>query len=167
MFQITRRVDYATRIMLELGGHPEGTWAQARHIARATGVSRAFLHKITADLVKDGLVRTYPGPTGGLALSRPAATINMLHILEAIDGPICLNVCLLRPRECRRDLTCPAHSFWGRLQASLIQQLQSATLDALVAEARLLKGRPRRAAIQYVLLEAIPENTFQSQSGRA
>ena len=115
MFQITRRADYAVRIMLDLGGQPAGQWTQAQDISRRMLVPRAFLHKITADLVAAGLVHTFPGPTGGLALARPATEINLLQVLEAIDGPICLNMCLLRPRECPRDQICPAHTFWGRL----------------------------------------------------
>ena len=155
MLQITRRADYAVRIMLDLGGQPAGEWARAQDIARRMSVPRAFLHKITVDLVKAHLVRTFPGPTGGLALTRAASEINLLQVLEAIDGPVCLNMCLLRPRECPRDLICPAHTFWGRLQASLIQQLQSARLDVLVAEAQHLQHQPARPTVPYILPEAV------------
>ncbi len=153
MFQITRRADYAVRILLDLGAQPAGQWAQAQDISRRMAVPRAFLHKITADLVKAKLVVTFPGPTGGLALARPAAEIDLLQVLEAIDGPICLNTCLLRPRECPRDRICPAHTFWGRLQAGLIQQLRGATLDVLVTEARALQSAPRPAEIRLLFSE--------------
>lgn len=150
MFQITRRIDYAVRIMLELGDQPEGQRINAQEVARRTGVPQAFLHKIVADLVKSGLVRTFSGPTGGLVLSRPAASINMLHIVESINGPICLNTCLLRPNECPRDVTCPGHGFWGQLQESIVQQLQDATLDVLAAEGRELRLNPTRPDFEYV-----------------
>jgi Rrf2 family transcriptional regulator, iron-sulfur cluster assembly transcription factor len=138
MFQITRRADYAVRIMLDLGAQPAGVWVPAQAVAQRMLIPRAFLHKITAGLVKAGLVATFPGPTGGLALARPAAEVSLLQVLEAIDGPICLNMCLRRPRECPRDGICPAHRFWGRLQASVVEQLRGARLDALVAEAAAL-----------------------------
>ena len=64
-------------------------------------------------------------------------------------------MCLLRPRACPRDLICPAHTFWGRLQTNLIQQLQSARLDVLVAEAQHLQHRPGQRAIPYVFPEAV------------
>lgn len=151
LFEITRRADYATRMMLELGEQAEGEWMLTERIVRNTSVPKAFLHKITADLVKAGLVKTYPGPTGGLALARPAHTINLLHILEAIEGPICVNICQLRPRECPRDLICPAHTVWGRLQGMIIQQLQSAILNQLVEEAQYLKKNPRKHDAQTIL----------------
>ncbi len=153
IFQISRRADYAVRIMLELGALPDGQRAHAHRIAEKTGVPLAFLRKIVLDLVKAGLARTYPGPTGGLRLAQPSADINVLQILEAADGPICFNSCLLRPKECPRDLICPAHGFWGRLQATVIHRLQSAKLDALVAEAGELKSAPRRPDIAYVYPE--------------
>ncbi len=145
MFQITRRADYAVRIMLELGQLDEGQRLPAGQVAAATGVPQPFLHKIVADLVEVGLIRTYLGPGGGLALARPAAGISMLDIVEAIEGPVCLNTCLIRPQECTRDVVCPAHGFWAGLQAEVASRLRGARLDRLVAEARRLKRRPRAA----------------------
>lgn len=144
LFEITRRADYAARMMLELGEQAEGEWMPAERIVRNTSVPKAFLHKITADLVRAGLAKTHPGPAGGLALARPAHTINMLQIIEAIEGPVCVNICQLRPRACPRDLICPAHTMWGRLQGMIIQQLQGAVLDQLVEEAIYLKKNPRK-----------------------
>ncbi len=144
MFQISRRADYAVRIMIELGLQGEGTAVPARQIARRTGVPKAFLHKIAADLVKADLVRTFAGPGGGVALARPLPTVNMLQILEATDGPVCLNSCLLRPQECPFDQICSAHTTWGRLQNIIVQELQAATLQHLVEEAQVYRQTPNR-----------------------
>lgn len=151
MFQVSRRADYAMRIMVALGQREEGASLTAREISRHTAVPKAFLHKITTDLVKASLVRTSSGTTGGLALARPAASITVLHIVEAVEGPICVNVCLVRPRECPRDLICPAHSMWGRVQAQIIAELQATTVAHLAAEAHLLKQvhRPRSNAYLF------------------
>ncbi|NJN99624.1 MAG: Rrf2 family transcriptional regulator [Anaerolineales bacterium] len=155
MFPLTRRADYAVRIMLELGDKADGTRVPAAQVAQRVGVPLAFLRKIVADLIKSGLVRAYSGPSGGVTLAQPAAKINLVHILEAIEGPICLNNCLLRPHECPRDRICPVHSFLGRLQAGIIHQLQEATLDKLVAEGRKLKHQPHPSNIPYLYPEAI------------
>jgi Rrf2 family protein len=146
MFPLNRRTDYALRIMLELGDKADsGQRMPATQVAQRAGIPLAFLRKIVVDLTRAGLVRAYSGPTGGLVLAQPAASINLVHILEAIEGPICLNTCLLRPEDCPRDHICPAHNFFGRLQATLIQQLQEATLDRLIAEKRELEHRPQPA----------------------
>lgn len=136
--------------MLELGLREKNDRMSSIELSKRTQVSKSFLHKIVADLIKAGLVRTYKGPNGGLVLGRPMQTINMRHILEAIDGPICLNECLLTPQECPRDTNCPAHRFWGRVQSALIEEFENATLDTLVAEGRELARQPLRLGIPYV-----------------
>lgn len=165
MFQLSRRADYAVRIMLELGLQ-ESECVPSRQISRRTNVPKAFLHKITADLVKANLIQTRAGPSGGLRLIKPVDQINLHQILEAVEGPICLNTCLIRPHECERDAICPAHGFWGRLQVSIVQQLQEATLMTLIEEAHYLKQNPqRREAIPYLIQRtdvAVIEDTPQT-----
>ncbi len=143
IFQINRRTDYAVRMMIELALQADGA-LPARHLAQRTNVPKAFLHKITADLARAGLLQTQTGPGGGLSLGRPAEQITMQHILEAMEGPICLNICLLRPHECPRDQLCPGHDFWGRLQTTLVEQLQATTLADLAQDAIVLQQQPRR-----------------------
>jgi Rrf2 family protein len=138
--------------MLELGLHNSDAPLSAVELTEYVEVSKAFLHKIVADLVKAGLVVTYKGPAGGIVLAQPPDEISMLDVLEAVDGPVCLNICLLRPNECPRDALCPAHLFWGRLQSMVIGELKQATLDKLVMQARALKaGQERPVNVSYVL----------------
>ncbi len=142
MFQLSRRADYAVRMMIELGLQGVGTAVSAQQLSRRTGVPKAFLHKIIADLVKVDLVCTYAGPGGGVAVIRPLAEINMRQILEAVDGPICLNLCLTSPRACPLDIICSAHITWGRLQQLIVQELEAATLAHLVNQARAYRKNP-------------------------
>ncbi len=156
MFQLSRRADYAIRMMIELGKQEPGECLPAREISRKTAVPKAFLHKITKDLVKAALVRTYAGTQGGVTLAQPAADISLLHIIEAVEGPVCLNTCLLRPRECPRDLLCPGHGFWARLQNVLVAELTAVTVADLAAEAKQLSQNPERPSyITYLFTENI------------
>lgn len=162
MFPLSRRADYAVRIMLELGDQTGKQRVPANQVAQQTGVPLPFLRKIVADLAKGGLVRAFSGPTGGLELGRPAESINLLHILEAMEGPVCLNVCILRPEECLHNPGCPVHNFLGRLQASIIQQLQEATLDKLVAEKREFEHHSVRSNIVLHEPDVVIAGNWQS-----
>ena len=144
MFQVTRRVDYAMRIMIELGQLAPGDCLSTRELSQKTAVPKAFLHKITADLVKAALVRTFAGAQGGLALVRPPQEISLLQVIESVEDAICLNSCLIRPQECPRDLICPGHGVWGRIQNTLIAELRSITIAELAADAQRLKEQPQR-----------------------
>ncbi len=157
MFQISRRVDYAVRIMIELGMQTPGAFLSARRVSARTAVPKAFLHKITADLVRANLLHTQTGPSGGLALQQDIDEINLLHIIEAIEGPVCLNICLIRPQECNRDRFCPGHEVWGRLQLMVMEELQKTKLASLAQEAKRLQKEPRRAPVDFPYLYASPK----------
>lgn len=158
MFQISRRVDYAVRIMIELGLQPAGAFLSARRVSARTAVPKAFLHKITADLVRANLIQTQTGPSGGLALQRDISEINLLQTVEAIEGPVCLNICLVRPQECNRDRVCPGHEVWGRLQMMIVAELRNTTLDVLVEEARRLQKQPRTMLVDFPYLYDKPNS---------
>lgn len=125
MFQINRRIEYAVRILLALGEQQTEARVSARILAKRTGVPKAYLHKIAADLVRAGLVRTYPGAAGGLTLVAPAAEVTMHHVIEALEGPIRLD-----PPDAATDER--THAFWLAVQDTLVTQLQSCTLAGLM-----------------------------------
>ena len=54
----------------------------------ARGIPERFLLKVLKPLADRGILRSMKGPNGGYRLARPASEINMLEILEAVDGPI-------------------------------------------------------------------------------
>jgi len=135
MFRINRRTDYAIRVMLCLARHPPGARLPTQAIQDEMLVPRAFLQRIIADLSKAGLVRTFPGPSGGLELARPAETVNLRHIWEAAEGPLLISDCLKAPGECPLDSACPVRSRWARLQNLAVQELEATTLDQLALEA--------------------------------
>lgn len=144
MFQVTRRVDYAMRMMIELGQLDPGDCLSSRNLAQKTAVPKAFLHKITIELANAKLVRTFAGAQGGMALAKPPREISLLQVVEAVEGALCLNSCLIRPRECPRDVICPGHGIWGRVQNTLIDELQAITVAELAAEAVQLQSQPQR-----------------------
>jgi len=51
-------------------------------------------------------------------------------VIEAIDGPITLNLCLAAGKSCRRKATCPAHPVWAQAQIAMLEVLS----DAKIAE---------------------------------
>lgn len=134
MFQVSRRVDYAVRLMLALSQMPEGARQTTRTLAKQTGISKPFLHKIAADLVKANLVNTYAGPTGGLELARRPEEITLRHIIEAIERPIILDPCTANPESCQKPAQ-PVHTFWETLQDAIVRQLDATSLTILAGSA--------------------------------
>ena len=129
--QLTREGDYAVRVLVDLAGRRPGEVVRTDDLTLVTGVPRAYLAKIIQALVRAGLVQTRQGPRGGVSLLRDPGTITLRQMVEAVEGPIRLNRCLVRAGECPRDLFCAAHPVWARIQTVLIRELEAVTAKEL------------------------------------
>ncbi len=99
--QITREGDYGIRSILYLSRQPFKKISFVNEISEEYKIPRSFLAKILQKLVKAKIVRSYRGVKGGFSLTRQARDINMLEVLEAIEGKICLNICLADKKKCQ------------------------------------------------------------------
>lgn len=146
MLQLTRDGEYAVRAILYLAMQPEGKLSLISEIAEAQEVPRSYLSKIMQQLSRLGLVKSRRGAKGGFELARPATEITLRETIEAIEGPINLNVCLIRPGECHRDVTCPVHPVWKEAQEKLFEVLDGKTMAELAVDAVELADRACREA---------------------
>jgi len=135
---ISRGAEYAIRAMLDVAAAEGRAQETTKEVAEHQGIPKVFLPKIVQRLVQAGLLRAHRGPAGGIALSRPPDQINMRQIIEAMDGPIALNTCLILPSECPRESICPIHEVWVKTQRNLLESLESITLADLVARGKEL-----------------------------
>lgn len=62
-------------------------------IAEITNSSKHHVAKIFQRLVKDGLLESHRGPSGGFTLKRPPESISLLEIYESIEGKIEVTRC--------------------------------------------------------------------------
>jgi Rrf2 family protein len=121
--QITRQADYAIRAILYLSALNPTDRAATSLIAEKQEIPPSFLAKIISQLSIAGLIHTSRGAKGGVTLAKDPATISLLDVVEAIDGPVSLNECTLDPRGCVRSNDCTMHSFWCEAQAELVNRL--------------------------------------------
>lgn len=130
--QLTRGGDYAVRIMTHLASVPGGAIVPRRQIQERGDVPPAHLAKLIQALGRAKLVTTFRGAGGGVRLAVRPEEINLRQVIEAVEGPIHLNRCLVRPGACPRDRFCTAHPVWRRIQEVLIRELEAVTMAALV-----------------------------------
>ena len=131
--QITRQADYAVRAMLYLSKLEPTQRAATSQIAEVQKIPPSFLAKIISQLSIAGLIHTSRGARGGVLLSRPASSISLLEVVEAIDGPISLNECSLTPGICEFSGDCPMHKIWCETQDDLVKKLRQTTFSQLAA----------------------------------
>jgi Rrf2 family protein len=133
--QLTRAADYAVRVMIQLAGTPFGERVSLPALAHATDAPESFLSKVLQSLTRVGLITSRRGQTGGFAISWQGMRATMREVIEAVDGPIRLNLCLSGGRSCARKAWCPAHPVWRRAQHAMMEVLESATVAGLASEA--------------------------------
>lgn len=131
-FQISRKIEYGTRAMLFLASLPDGMTTSFREIARQMSVPEEFLAKILKTLVKASLVRSTRGARGGYALARPASQVTFLEVIEAVEGPISVNLCMEKDHGgCVFTGNCTMFSVWQQGQAAMLDVYRSTRLDKL------------------------------------
>lgn len=85
--KISRSIGYGLIAMGYIAKHQEKA-VLAQKISRAYNIPLEYLLKILQQLVKAEVLRSKRGPQGGFSLARPAEQINLLDIIEAVDGPM-------------------------------------------------------------------------------
>lgn len=102
-----------------------------REIAGELRISFHFLTKILQQLTEAGLMESYRGPNGGIALARSPEQITLMDVVVAIDGGGMFQHCVLGLAECSSEHPCPLHEMWGGQRAELAAALSRATLGGL------------------------------------
>lgn len=135
---LNRATDYAFRAVLYLSLLPPGRVVEAKVISEDEHIPMRFVLKILRTLSQAGIVQSYRGVKGGYALARPPAEITMLDVIEAMEGPVRLNRCLISPEECNKRYTsrCPIHRALYAAQEALREQFRRCDFETLGAPLR-------------------------------
>jgi Rrf2 family nitric oxide-sensitive transcriptional repressor len=82
MFSST--AEYALRAIVHLAMHGSRA-CPAAQIAGTTQIPPGYVSKVLQDLGRAGLVQSQRGPNGGFTLTRDAAKITVLEVVNAVD----------------------------------------------------------------------------------
>ncbi len=132
--QLTREGDYGIRSVLYLARQPYKKISFVTEISEEYKIPRSFLAKILQKLVRGKIVRSYRGVKGGFSLARQAKDISVLDVLEAIEGRMSLNICIVDRRGCEFNRHCPLHAVWMTAQAKVVEVLKKANFDDLARQ---------------------------------
>ena len=139
MLQITKKADYAVRLMVEVAAH-SGESVTTAQIAERQAMPYQFLRKVAQALAAKGLLASERGGKGGLTLARPAEQISVLDILQALDLPP-INDCAVDPDDCVRREICAVYPVWFEAQREMERVLGGTALSKLVRAHRVLQPR--------------------------
>ena len=125
-------VTYALEALCRLARTAPGTYLKAREISSELSIPEHFLGKVLTQLVRRGLLVSQKGPTGGVALSKPALEITVQDVLQALDvGEALEDRCVLGMNNCFDRTACPFHDRWAEFKAGVVDTARNTTLARL------------------------------------
>jgi Rrf2 family protein len=84
----TAATRYAVQALAHMAALKDHPIVVSRIVAQTCGLPEKYLLKVLKPLTTAGLLHSLKGPNGGYRLARPAKSITLLEIVEAVDGPL-------------------------------------------------------------------------------
>ena len=136
--RLTRAGEYAVRCLLYVAGQGFGKVVSRREIASAMQIPDQFLGKIAQQLARSGFIEIVQGAKGGYRLLKSPQKMTLLDVVEAVDGEIFLNDCLMKPDSCFRNPHCTVYLVWKKAREQLRETLREASFERLLTDPCLM-----------------------------
>lgn len=141
--KLSTRGRYGLRAMLDMALSEDKDPIATHTIAEHQGISERYLEQLMVPLKRSGLIKSVRGAQGGYILGRDPQNITVGDIIRILEGPIAPVECVSEqnPEECDRSDYCVTRIIWTKVRDSIIDVLDSYTLDDLVRESQKLPGK--------------------------
>lgn len=136
----SRSCEYGIQATLYIAQHSTNhNNIRLKQIAEAQSIPIHFLSKVLQILVKNKILRSTKGLNGGFSLNKNASEINLLEIINAIDGMDIFNTCVLGLNDCSENKPCPIHNQYKFIKEGFLRVLTNKSLESLANE--LVNGK--------------------------
>lgn len=116
-----------------------GTKVSLKDVAKAIESPEAYTSKILQLLVKNKIINSDKGPTGGFSIAKEELeTTTLSAIVSAIDGDKVYTGCGLGLKACNEKKPCPVHHQFKIIRENLKKMLETTTIKSLAMD--LKKG---------------------------
>lgn len=134
--KVSKRTDYALRVLFTLIEQEGGAPISIRELAERNLIPKRFLEHIMLDLKSQGWVNSVAGKHGGYVLARPASEITMGQVVRHFDGLIaplnCVSMSNYEP--CVLEATCRFRRVFLQIRNETTRYMDSATLASVYAQ---------------------------------
>ncbi len=138
MLRLSNLADYGVVVMTAAARVADhGGLTSASDIAAQTGIALPTVAKLMGLLARAELLVSQRGSAGGFSLARPAGSINLAEIVEAIDGPIALTHCADGGHDCTLHGHCAVKPHWDPVNRAVKTALAEVSLAALAPPKRV------------------------------
>jgi Rrf2 family protein len=135
MLRLSKKADYALMSMKHLAGrHESGGSSSAREIAESYEIPLELLAKVLQRLVRARLLVSVQGTRGGYRLGRPATTISVADVIQAVDGPVTVTACSPDDHRCEQYTKCSIRDPLWKIRGRILETLTTVTVADLTLD---------------------------------
>ncbi|MBN2183058.1 MAG: Rrf2 family transcriptional regulator [Sedimentisphaerales bacterium] len=134
--KLSTRTRYGIRAVLELAENYNSGPIQLKTIARHQGISVKYLEQLMAILKSAGIVSGLRGSKGGYILTKSPDQIRLSDCFNCLEGPVITVECVENNNFCPRTCDCIARTVWAEIQKTVMDVLQSITLQSLLDKSK-------------------------------
>ena len=149
--RLTTMTDYALRLLMYVGQHPERLCTIAE-IAQAHRISEAHLMKVTHQLGRRGWIETLRGKGGGMRLAFAPRDINLGEVVRSVEPDFAVVECLAAGSQCAITGHCRLTGVLDGALRAFMSHLDGCTLADLLPAGgpvtfplRRLHAEPRKS----------------------
>lgn len=126
---------YAIRTVLYLENHSSvDAKIGVNQISEALNIPRHFLAKVLQQLVRQNIVSSSRGITGGFYITEEQSKHNLLAVIEIFDGPMVFTRCALGLNQCSPNNPCPVHDSFAGCRDALRDRLKNSSISFMAQE---------------------------------
>ncbi len=134
--KISKRTDYALRVLFTLVEHYGRGPIPIRELARRNDVSKRFLEHILLDLKAQGWVESVPGKNGGYVLAQKPDKIRMGQVVRYFDNLLSPIQCVSTSQyeRCSQEAVCRFRRVFLQIRNDTTRLMDHATLASVFAD---------------------------------
>ena len=134
MLRLSKKADYALMAMKHLAIRQDTASCSAREIAEAYEIPLELLAKVLQRLVRSRLLLSVQGTRGGYRLGRPAGTIPVADVIQAVDGPLTVTACSDDDHNCEQFSKCSIRDPLWKIRGRILETLSTVSVADLIDE---------------------------------
>ncbi len=127
--KLSTKTRYAVRAILDLNKNYKQSPVSIKDISEREKISVRYLENIFHALKKADILISSKGKGGGFILSRSLNEINLLEIIEILDGPLNIVDCTADDSMLCKSKNCSSKNLWKKINSQFKEILIQVSLS--------------------------------------
>ena len=135
MLRLSKKADYALLAVRHLAANADRGSVSARELAESYDLPPELLAKVLQKLVRARFLSSIQGIRGGYGLAKPASSISVADVIQAIDGPLTVTACSTEAENCGQYSKCSIRDPLWRIKDRIVSALATCSLQEISSDA--------------------------------